>query len=120
VSLAPDERDDLASRLARLQEEVEQQVRKRDLAADGDERGDAHHHPAEAATDADLRESELRAQLKWRERQVRLKQAQEALEKGTYGVCVDCGQPIPEGRLAAIPDAIRCVPCQSAAGRRRR
>jgi DnaK suppressor protein len=120
MSVAPDDHDDLASRLARLQEEVEQLVRKRDLAADGDERGDAHHHPAEAATDADLREGELRAQLKWRQRQVRLKEAQEALAKGTYGVCVDCGQPIPEGRLKAVPDAVRCVACQSAAGRRRR
>jgi RNA polymerase-binding transcription factor len=119
VSLARDESEDLARRLARLQAEVEQQVRKRDLAADGDERGDAHHHPAEAATDADLRETELRAQLKWRERQQRLRQAQEALAKGTYGVCVDCGQPIPEARLAAVPDANRCVPCQSASGRKR-
>jgi DnaK suppressor protein len=119
VRPAGDESEDHAQRLARLQEEVEQQVRKRDLAADGDERGDAHHHPAEAATDADLRETELRAQLKWRERQQRLRQAQEALEKGTYGVCVDCVQPIPEARLRAMPDAIRCVPCQSASARKR-
>jgi DnaK suppressor protein len=119
MGLARDEQDDPARRLARLQEEVEQQVRKRDLAADGDERGDAHHHPAEAATDADLRETELRAQLKWRERQKRLQQAQEALAAGTYGVCVDCGQPIPEARLAAIPDAVRCMPCQSASARKR-
>jgi phage/conjugal plasmid C-4 type zinc finger TraR family protein len=119
VSLARDESDDLARRLARLKDEVDQQVRKRDLAADGDERGDAHHHPAEAATDADLREGELRAQLKWRERQKRLQQVQEALAKGTYGVCVDCGQPIPEARLRAVPDAIRCVPCQSASAHKR-
>jgi len=119
VQSASDEQEEQARRLARLQEAAEQQVRKRDLAADGDERGDAHHHPAEAATDADLRESDLRAQLRWRERQQRLRQAQEALEKGTYGVCVDCGQPIPEARLRAVPDAIRCVPCQSAAARRR-
>ncbi len=26
--------------------------------------------------------------------------------------CVGCGRPIPPERLGAIPDAIRCVPCQ--------
>jgi DnaK suppressor protein len=31
------------------------------------------------------------------------------LEQGTYGICVVCGQPIPEKRLEAIPWAARCV-----------
>ncbi|HEY6538482.1 MAG TPA: TraR/DksA C4-type zinc finger protein [Candidatus Dormibacteraeota bacterium] len=35
------------------------------------------------------------------------------LAAGTYGVCQDCGQEVPEGRLAALPWAIRCVACQS-------
>lgn len=32
---------------------------------------------------------------------------------GSYGVCVDCGKPIPMERLKAQPIASRCVPCQS-------
>lgn len=32
--------------------------------------------------------------------------------EGTYGTCVDCGQPIPRERLIAHPAAIRCVSCQ--------
>jgi RNA polymerase-binding transcription factor DksA len=43
-----------------------------------------------------------------------------ALERqraGTYGVCVDCGGPIGEERLAARPAALRCIGCES---RRRR
>lgn len=31
------------------------------------------------------------------------------LEQGTYGICIVCGQPIPEKRLEAIPWAARCV-----------
>jgi DnaK suppressor protein len=29
-----------------------------------------------------------------------------------YGVCIDCGDAIPRGRLEAIPWALRCVGCQ--------
>jgi RNA polymerase-binding transcription factor DksA len=32
---------------------------------------------------------------------------------GTYGVCISCGQLIPEKRLAAVPTAMRCVSCES-------
>ncbi|WP_084264949.1 TraR/DksA family transcriptional regulator [Actinomadura macra] len=31
---------------------------------------------------------------------------------GTYGRCLGCGGPVPEGRLEARPDAARCLPCQ--------
>ncbi len=30
----------------------------------------------------------------------------------TYGVCVECGAPIPYERLQAYPTAKRCMPCQ--------
>jgi DnaK suppressor protein len=35
------------------------------------------------------------------------------LTEGTYGVCVDCGQPISPKRLAAMPWASRCIACQN-------
>jgi RNA polymerase-binding transcription factor DksA len=79
-----------AERLRRLEAEVLAALEQRDLARDGDERGDGHHHPAEAATDAELRERQLREQLRWRERRERLLAAQRAIEAGTYGICVDC------------------------------
>ena len=37
--------------------------------------------------------------------------ALERLEAGTYGICGECGGPIGEGRLDAIPEATRCVDC---------
>jgi RNA polymerase-binding transcription factor DksA len=42
------------------------------------------------------------------------------IEDGSYGRCVDCGHPVPEGRLEARPEAGRCVPCQGKRDRRRR
>jgi DnaK suppressor protein len=35
------------------------------------------------------------------------------IDRGVYGVCADCGKRIPEGRLDARPEAVRCVGCQS-------
>ena len=111
----PEER---LARLERLRAEVTSALAHRDLARDADGATDGLHHPAEAATDADQRERELRDQLRWKEREARLKAALEAIDAGTYGICVDCGEEISEGRLRALPDAVRCVPCQRVASRR--
>ena len=35
--------------------------------------------------------------------------AMEKLDDGTYGRCDVCGEPIPEGRLEALPWAVLCV-----------
>jgi RNA polymerase-binding transcription factor len=35
------------------------------------------------------------------------------IDKGSYGVCVDCGKPVPEGRLEVKPEAARCLSCQA-------
>ena len=34
------------------------------------------------------------------------------IEEGTYGTCVNCGKPITEERLAAIPWATYCIDCK--------
>ena len=36
------------------------------------------------------------------------------LVEGAYGICVDCGRNIPEARLSVMPEAARCLECQSA------
>ncbi|TDE38775.1 TraR/DksA family transcriptional regulator [Actinomadura sp. 6K520] len=45
--------------------------------------------------------------------------ALDRISAGTYGRCLACGEPVPEGRLEARPDAARCVTCQAAHDRRR-
>jgi len=44
----------------------------------------------------------------------RIVRALEKIEKGTYGICMDCGNPISEKRLKSFPDAGRCLVCQEA------
>ena len=34
------------------------------------------------------------------------------IEDGTYGICVDCHEPISEKRLKSYPNATRCILCQ--------
>lgn len=34
------------------------------------------------------------------------------IEEGKYGICVDCGGEISEGRLKAKLTALRCISCQ--------
>ena len=41
-----------------------------------------------------------------------LSQVREALEKKSETtICIDCGEPIGEARLKAIPSATRCIDC---------
>ena len=47
---------------------------------------------------------------------VELAQVQDALRRiadGTYGECIDCGDPIDLRRLVALPATPYCAPCQS-------
>lgn len=39
------------------------------------------------------------------------------VEAATYGVCANCGRPIPAGRLEARPFAEYCVSCAEKLGR---
>ncbi len=35
------------------------------------------------------------------------------IDAGSYGICEQCGQPIPKARLKALPYATLCVACKS-------
>lgn len=46
----------------------------------------------------------------------RLKAVEQALirvRNGKYGICAQCGKPIPEKRLRALPYALLCMDCKS-------
>ncbi|HEY7419736.1 MAG TPA: TraR/DksA C4-type zinc finger protein, partial [Ktedonobacteraceae bacterium] len=45
-----------------------------------------------------------------------VQQALARIDNGTYGICTNCGQPIPEKRLEAIPWTTLCVNCESKPG----
>jgi DnaK suppressor protein len=76
--------------------------------------------PADAGTnlsEADRAEAMLDAA---KARRVLVLDALARLAKGSYGICVDCGKPVPEGRLEAKPEAARCIACQGKRDQRRR
>ena len=41
----------------------------------------------------------------------RTERAVAKLDDGSYGMCDVCGDPIPSGRLRALPDAVLCLRC---------
>lgn len=43
-----------------------------------------------------------------------LGKAIDAIDAGTYGICMDCGEQISEKRLKVYPNASRCIACQEA------
>ncbi|HET9751466.1 MAG TPA: TraR/DksA family transcriptional regulator [Myxococcales bacterium] len=42
-----------------------------------------------------------------------------AEEPDDYGLCEECGEPIAQGRLSALPEATLCAECQAARDPRR-
>jgi DnaK suppressor protein len=47
-----------------------------------------------------------------------LERAEARLEAGTYGLSIESGEPIPDGRLQAVPTAERTAQEQERYGRR--
>ena len=82
--------------------------------------------PIQASTEMNTRQgdladqasgnNEVHIQLKLKQTDAKILQAiEEALwriEKGTYGMCRDCGEPIAEARLRAIPWTRVCITCK--------
>jgi DnaK suppressor protein len=60
--------------------------------------------------------NEVHIQLKLKQTDAKILQAiEEALvrmDKGTYGICRDCGEPIAAARLLAIPWTRVCIACK--------
>src|SRR6478672_649111 len=60
--------------------------------------------------------NEVHIQLKLKQTDAKILQAIEEalwrLEKGTYGICRDCGDPIAPARLNAIPWTRVCITCK--------
>ena len=60
--------------------------------------------------------NEVHIQLKLKQTDAKILQAIEEalarLDKGTYGTCRDCGEPISPARLNAIPWTRVCITCK--------
>ena len=42
-----------------------------------------------------------------------IEDALKRIQEGVYGLCLSCGVPIPQERLHAAPQALRCIDCQT-------
>ena len=64
--------------------------------------------------------NEVHIQLRLKQTDAKILQAiDEALvriDKGTFGICRDCGEPIAEARLNAIPWTRVCIVCKEKQG----
>jgi RNA polymerase-binding protein DksA len=69
-------------------------------------------HPADVADFTLQREMQQTTQQLLDRGAAQVEAALRAREKGTYGTCQDCGQPIGQERLKARPEATLCVQCQ--------
>jgi DnaK suppressor protein len=64
---------------------------------------------AQSLTAAEVTVSVLNSE---HEKKVAIENALDSIARGEYGICQDCGEPISQKRLAAVPWAALCVRCQ--------
>ncbi len=67
----------------------------------------------EEATESFELEKRLALEKQIRDHLAEVEHTLRKFEKGTYGLCDICGQPIAPARLEALPQASRCVNCKA-------
>jgi RNA polymerase-binding protein DksA len=105
--------------LARRAEDLQSlRQAEQEIAFTGDQReetGEAStvgQHPADVADFTYQRELQQTTQQFLEREAAQVDAALRAREKGTYGICQECGRAIPRERLEARPEATLCVDCQ--------
>jgi DnaK suppressor protein len=101
--------------------ELLERERKRieqELASLRSDRGDGElsnidQHTADAGTELFEAERDRSMIDRLQQELAAIERAERRLEDGTYGVSVDSGEPIPDGRLEAVPWAERTAQEQS-------
>jgi len=102
----------LESERERLNRELEQLKAN---APDADERrdGSPFGKREEEATETAELETRLELEKRIKDQLVAIEHAFDKFEKGTYGLCDICGQPIAPARLEALPQAGMCLDCKA-------
>jgi len=102
-------RDYLEGERVRLLEEVALRTGQRN---DEMREGDSFTKKEEAATaysEIEKRSAHIRTV---KERLSEVERALDKLDKGTYGLCDNCGKAIPLARLEALPQTTYCIDCK--------
>ena len=103
------ERERLKSEMDSLREGVSSETFQDDEGTDT-----VSMHPADDASELFEREKNLSVLITLQSSLDDVDRALAKLSAGTYGQCDNCGRPIGEKRLEAMPSAIYCIECQSA------
>jgi RNA polymerase-binding protein DksA len=104
---------EIASRRADYDRAMAELTRLQQSSGDG-----AGDDQADAGSKTFEREQELSIANNRRDLLMQMERAMERLDKGTYGRCESCQQPIPKPRLQAFPSATLCVTCKQREERR--
>jgi len=101
----------------KLESDLKDLLEKIDNLKKEDPFSDPDHASDNAAVDTDVREQvgheTVEAQIK--DLNIRVEDIKAALiriNKGNYGICQKCGKPIPQARLAVIPESSYCIDCE--------
>ena len=96
---------DLKSELERLRDGLEEDQQFR-----AEEEGDfTQHDSGDMSQSLFTREMDATVEQQVERRLDNVERALQKIEEGTYGLSDDSGEPIPRGRLEAVPEAIRTV-----------
>ena len=95
---------ELRDELLRIQRGMEGDQQNR-----GEEQGDTQPDSGDESQDMFNREMDATIGQQAGQRVQDVERALEKIEEGTYGLSDESGDPIPKGRLEAMPEAIRTV-----------
>jgi len=98
----------LEGRLHALVEEAEKTVTGMVLTSKGD-----FPDPTDRASFESDRNFLLRIKDRERKLIMKVKEALDRIENGTFGICESCGRPISEKRLMARPVTTQCIECKT-------
>lgn len=71
------------------------------------------NHPADTATEVFEREKDLALFYQAESYLDEIDRSLQRIDQGIYGLCEECGEPIPEERLEVVPTARYCIKHQS-------
>jgi RNA polymerase-binding transcription factor DksA len=97
-------RQELMERRRELQEEL-MRLYKEKFADEVQDQGDQALTSTMELLSSSLQDSRV-------EEYNRIIRALDMIKDGSYGICVDCHEPISEKRLKSYPNATRCILCQ--------
>ncbi len=97
---------ELKAELERMRDGMSDDQRERD---EGDQ---TEHDSGDGGQQIFTREMDATIGGRFERRLEDVERALEKIDEGSYGVCDDTGEPIPKGRLEAVPEAIRTIEAQ--------